>query len=289
VGPEGGALSILYHFDSGNSASPNTNGVIRFDRGAAGSIQTVYMSTTDINGIDWTLGIQTMSASTSTTKGYLRVAKRNDTSNFVFWRFLSFTGTPTAGAMATLNIDKPSEFNGNLFLSSQAFNQNDIVVMSFTQNGDAGSTTGLTSYTPTLGTFFQYANGTARNGLIMSAAYTRMGTFYNVYVAFSWSGATPNSWKFTNGVSGANNGLLQVGLPAAVNAASPRVACSIGQLYGLSPSFEVMCAADAGNAYVSFYNFNGGASTPPVFCSGTTSTQSLQDTGGITFFISYSP
>lgn len=129
TGPQSGAVAINYTFSTTTTNSDPGAGTLRLNNATQEVATEAYVDLLDNLAVDWTAAIDSMDASSSPNRGYLRLVKRDDPTD---WILFSLTGVTIEAGYRTLTLDIV-DFSG-----SNPFGNGDALVLHFTPSGDVG-------------------------------------------------------------------------------------------------------------------------------------------------------
>lgn len=129
TGPHAGAVAIHYTFSTTTTDADPGAGILRLNNATQQSATEAYIDLLDNLGVDWTAGIDSMDASTNPTRGYVRLVKRDDPTD---WILFALTGVTIATGYRKLTLTAVDFSGANPFADA------DNIVLHFTPAGNVG-------------------------------------------------------------------------------------------------------------------------------------------------------
>lgn len=128
-----GATALFYTFDTATADVDPGNGKLRLNQSVQNTSTVIRADLLDFYGADYTGFLNTIDDSTSTVKGQIRLAVKNDPTKFLLFNINSMA-TPAGYRNITATVIASS--------SASPFANNDQIIFAFTRTGDQGATGG---------------------------------------------------------------------------------------------------------------------------------------------------
>jgi hypothetical protein len=178
----GGAYAIPFLLDTSSTADADPgNGKIRFNNAVQSSATTLFVDTSNSAGADVTNQLAQFGASTSPTKGTIRITKQGDVSKYLVFNVTSVASPTGYRQISVVTVDASS---------ASPFVANDTLQLQFTRAGDLAA--GIVTL-PTLRVQHQGVPGNnGQNSVVGSSIRT-----LNLATKNTISGAALNSNQIT--------------------------------------------------------------------------------------------
>ena len=126
-----GGASFDYTFDDTHTTTPTSGKLALNDNGSMSVATELYISNTDDDNNSIESFLETVDASTSTVKGFVRISEKYDISKFIVFQITELTIDVTTSYW-TLDV------NAQSFSGVNPLDSNDDIVVSFVVSGNKG-------------------------------------------------------------------------------------------------------------------------------------------------------
>jgi len=130
AGPVGGAISIMYSFDTGLSNADPGPGKLRLNNGTQNGSTAIYLDVLDYNGTDWSSVLDTLGGSSSVIDGQIRLF---DTANTAAWIMFNMTALVAQTGYRELSVTPIGSS------SASPFALGTVLGFAFSRTGDSGA------------------------------------------------------------------------------------------------------------------------------------------------------
>jgi hypothetical protein len=183
VAAAGGAYAIPYTVDLSSTADADpTSGKLRFNAANQNAATTLFADLVGADTIDYTSILDQFDASTSGTKGQIRIVKQGDPTKFLAF---DVTARTTATGYRKLAVTNTGGSSAN------PFGANEAVLIKFTRTGDKGDSGSLT---PVFWAQDQKSTGTPGGDASANGGHTRV---FNTVVRNTITGASLSGNQIT--------------------------------------------------------------------------------------------